>query len=70
MVTALRLDGDKQGKGKGGKDNGDDNEGGKVGKGGKAMVTVTRVAGEQTAMATKRAMATKTRVGGAGGGND
>ncbi len=29
--------------------------------GGKATVTATRVAGEQTAMATKRSMATKTR---------
>ncbi len=40
------------------------------GKGGKAMATATRVAGEQTAMATKRVMMTKTRLGGAGGGND
>ncbi len=69
-MTALKLDGDKQGKGKGGKGNGDDNEGGKLGKGGKAMAMVTWVAGEQTATATKRAMATKIRVGGAGGGDD
>ncbi len=40
------------------------------GKGGKAMATATRVAGEQTATATKRVMATKTRLGGTGGGND
>ncbi len=45
-----------------------DNEG----KGGKVILRVTRAAGKQmaTAMATKRAMATKMRLGGAGGGND
>ncbi len=31
------------------------------GEGGKAMARATRVAGERTAMATKRAMATKTK---------
>jgi hypothetical protein len=44
--------------------------GDKEGKGSKAMVMATRVAGEQTAMATKKAMVTKPRLGGAGGGND
>ncbi len=34
------------------------------------MATVTRVAGERMATATKRAMAAMTRSGGAGGGND
>jgi hypothetical protein len=34
------------------------------------MVMATRVAGEWTAMASKRAMAVMTRSGGAGGGND
>ncbi len=37
------------------------------GKGGKAMVTATRVAGERTATATKRAMAAMTRTGGCRG---
>ncbi len=40
------------------------------GKGIKAMATATRVAGERTAMATKRVMAMKARLGGAGEGND
>jgi hypothetical protein len=40
------------------------------GKDGKTMERVTRVAGKQTVAATKRAMATKTRLGGTGGGND
>ncbi len=44
--------------------------GNKESKGGKAMAMATRVVGEQTAMATKRAMAMKTRLEGAGGGND
>ncbi len=44
--------------------------GNKEGKGSKAMVIETRVAGEQMATATKRAMTTKTRSAGAGGGND
>ncbi len=44
--------------------------GDKEGKGGKAMATATRVAGKWMAMATKRVMATKTRLGGAGGSND
>ncbi len=35
--------------------------GNKEGKGDKAMATVTRVAGERTVTATKRAMAAKTR---------
>jgi hypothetical protein len=34
------------------------------GKGGKALALATRVAGEQTATATKRVMATKTREAG------
>jgi hypothetical protein len=37
---------------------------------GKAMARVTRVGGERTAMATKRAMAMKTRLEGAGGSDD
>jgi hypothetical protein len=40
------------------------------GEGGKAMAMATRVAGERTAMGTKRAMAAMTRSGGAGGGSD
>ncbi len=44
--------------------------GDKEGKGSKAMAMATRVAGERMATATKRAMAMKTRLGGAGGGND
>jgi hypothetical protein len=46
--------------------------GDKESKGGKtiAMVMATRVAGERTVLATKRAMTTKTRLGGEGGGND
>ncbi len=40
------------------------------GEGGKAMGTAARVVGEQTATATKRVMATNTRLGGTGGGND
>ncbi len=39
-------------------------------KGGKAMARATRVAGEWTATAMKRVMATKTRLGGAGGCDD
>ncbi len=39
------------------------------GKGGKAMALATRVAGEQMATATKRAMATKTREAGEEEGN-
>ncbi len=46
--------------------------GNKEGKGNKAMARATRVVGERTAtaMATKRAMAMSTRLGGTGGGND
>ncbi len=40
------------------------------GKGGKAMATATMVACKEMATAMKRAMATKMRLGGAGGGND
>ncbi len=40
------------------------------GEGGKAMARATRVVGKQTATGTKRVMATKTRLGGTGGGND
>ncbi len=40
------------------------------GEGGKGMATATRVEGKQTEMATKRVMGIKTRLGGAGGGND
>jgi hypothetical protein len=39
------------------------------GEGGKAMATATRVAGERTATATKRAMATKTWEAGEEEGN-
>jgi hypothetical protein len=42
----------------------------KEGKGSKAMMMVTRVVGKWTAMATKKGRATKTRLGGTGGGND
>jgi hypothetical protein len=44
--------------------------GNKEGKGSKVMASVTKVVGEWTAAAAKRAMATKTRFRGAGGGND
>ncbi len=44
--------------------------GNEEGKGGKAMTMATRVAGEQTVMATKRVMVTKIRLGVAGGSND
>jgi hypothetical protein len=78
---ARRLAGDKEGKGKGSKGDGDEDEGGGQqrgqgrqgnGKGGKAMARATRVPGERmgTAMATKGGMVTKTRLGGAGSGND
>jgi hypothetical protein len=40
------------------------------GEGGKAMATATRVVGKWTAMATKRAMAMKTREAGKEEGND
>ncbi len=40
------------------------------GKGGKAMVTATRVAGDWTGTVAKRAMVAMTRSGGARGGND
>ncbi len=40
--------------------------GNKEGKGGKAMVMATRVVHKRTAMATKRVMATKTRLGAQG----
>jgi hypothetical protein len=40
------------------------------GKGSKPLAMVTRVAGKQTATATNRVMATKTRLGGTGEGND
>ncbi len=42
----------------------------KEGDGVKEMVTAIRMVGERTVMATKRAMATKTRLGGAVGSND
>jgi hypothetical protein len=63
-VSAARVEGSK---GKGGKGDGDDNEGG--GRrmkrcDGCAMATATRVAGKRMAMATKRAMTMKTRLGG------
>ncbi len=44
--------------------------GNKEGKGGKVMATATRVVGKRMVTATKRAMVTKTRLGGAGGVND
>jgi hypothetical protein len=63
MAMAARLAGDNKGKGKGSKGNDDGNEvtGKEEGEGGRVMATATRVAGEQTTMATKRAMGTKTR---------
>jgi hypothetical protein len=38
--------------------------------GGKVMATATRVVGKQRGALTKRAMATKTRLGGTGGSDD
>ncbi len=67
MVMVTRLTGDEEGKGEGGKGNGDDNEGCARAT---ERATATRVAGERTVTATKRAMAAMTRSGGAGGGND
>ncbi len=67
LVMAMRLLGNEEGTCEGGKGNGNGNEGGgqhKEGKGGKAMVMVTRIAGKWTTMATKRAMVMVTRVAG------
>ncbi len=42
----------------------------KEGEGSKSMAMATRVVGKQMATTMKRAMAKKSRLGGAGGGND
>jgi hypothetical protein len=65
MAMAMRLGGNKEGKGKGDKGSGDDNvrlAGEEEGKGSKAMTLATRIAGELTAAARKRAMVMATRV--------
>ncbi len=65
MVTVMRLVGKEEGKGKGSKGNGNDNvrmAGKEEGEGSKAMGLVTRMVGEWTATATKKAMVTATRV--------
>jgi hypothetical protein len=67
MTMAMRLGGNKEGKGEGGKAMvtamrvaGDDEEG----EGGKAMAMATRMAGKWTAMVMKKTMAMATRVAG------
>jgi hypothetical protein len=62
MATAMRLTSNEvhKSKGKGSKDNGNNNVrvvGKEEGNGSKAMVLATRMAGKLTAMATKRVMA-------------
>jgi hypothetical protein len=66
-VTVMRLASNKEGKGEGGKsnDNGDVRVTGKEDEeGSRVMVLVTRMAGDWTATATKRAIATATWVAG------
>ncbi len=67
MAMAMRLVGNKEGKGKSSKGNGNGGvrvAGEEESKGSKAMALVTRMAGEWTAMATKRVTAIATRVAG------
>ncbi len=67
MAMAMRLMGNKEGKGKGGKCKGNSNgrvTSKKEGKGSKAMALVTRMAGKWPARVTKRAMTMATRVAG------
>jgi hypothetical protein len=65
-VTTMRLGGDEEGKGKGCKGDGNSNEGGGQQRGQRRQGNgyATRIAGEWTATATKRAMVTATRVAG------
>ena len=71
MVTVTRLAGNKEGKGEGGKGDGDGDEGGGQrrgnGNGGKSGGNGDNGGRRAMAMATKRVMATATRVGEVGG---
>ncbi len=65
MAMEMRLAGNKEGKSKGGKGNGDGNmrvAGKEEGKGSKAMTLATRTAGKWATRTTKKAMDTTTRV--------
>jgi hypothetical protein len=69
---AKRLVGDNEGKAKGSKGGGDNDEGDgqRRGQGQQGDGNGDKGAGERMATATKRAIATKTRLGGAGSSND
>ncbi len=67
MATVMRLASNKEGEGEGSKGNGNGDvrvAGKEDGEGTNAMVLVTRMAGDWTATATKRAIATATWVAG------